>query len=354
MRPGPDGLHTLCRPCFHLYAVNHTLAIFLWPSMQVSVLYFPGSVRITRYRLRARSPGKEDNERFLNPVILDIESDTLDTQDHSAAQPAEIGGHGSSLTSIPQTHETPDQSEAQGGTTSTPVKVVSEWNAPPIDGRSQNKNGIACDPQGKTQGSKDSRQDPERAVGLSEDKMPSPVVTTDSAQGACHDTPDAEPGNSSSGEPATSSAPWNGSFGSPKAVMKLSGQTVSRGTNAYGSQGFPQWPMPSFDRRGRPEASVSEAQPMVMFCSVKATLVTQAGPGAVHRFTMPVDASFESFERTVSGLFRLDMPFTVWYRDEDGDEVNVVSSNELAEMFVIAERETIWPVRLTVSVGQQE
>lgn len=68
----------------------------------------------------------------------------------------------------------------------------------------------------------------------------------------------------------------------------------------------------------------------------------------VHRFPLPNLVSIEFFKTYLTSVFDLDMPFSVFYIDDEGDRVSVVGEKDLSELYRIATSLRQFPLHLHV------
>lgn len=352
-RSGPDGARTLCSACFAAYKKHQSLQLFVSSSGKVSTKKFPGARRVLRYKFRELQH-KLYSQRFLDPHIIEVAPEQAQSERKLCCK------------SEPPNATSVDKARDQLG-----------CKRDPCSQELPKAKANAKESAGSTPGARECQKRPAELL----DKQPERERATkkmkknNSARPSReHSEQEHRPHVSSSPvvpEEATDPRKDVTRLRTPVKQAPLPSSTVDTTLLPLavrpdvGCDTTPTvradslWPRSAYEESernfmlARPGASAFNSEGSRVFYSVKATRRTSTGTAAeVHRFSVPGDVTFDLFETGIKGLFGLASRLKLAYLDDEGDDVIVTSSNELAEMFTLADRAALSPLRITVSAGR--
>lgn len=85
--------------------------------------------------------------------------------------------------------------------------------------------------------------------------------------------------------------------------------------------------------------------------SVKACYKLEGGSRVVHRFKLEENPHFEILVHGLKFIFKLRGKVDVFYDDDEGDQVSLTSDNEMLELFDLARKYSLSPIRMAVVLG---
>lgn len=289
---GPDGVRTLCADCCGKYR-HGALTIFQKANGKCSVKAEKAVRAVTKYEFLSTKPdGKSysTNHIRLNPVVLQA----------------------------------------------TPVKAYYE-NTPAENNTAQLSSVYNTRPAG----GKRPRQEPVLCVVADEkgtrpavDNVPESVAKRHCARAAANDVVCID--HSGSSVPASANAHRSLRENADNTNGKASGtsaaehSTSGAGLHVNNTQGVQK-----MTRNGR-------------WHSVKACYMSERGVRLVHRFKLEESPHYETLLLGLKFIFKIEGKVGVFYEDDEGDQISLTSDNEMMELFDLARKHSISPIRMKV------